>query len=199
MPGFDAALEAKRARGREYARRRRASNPEAVRDELRAWRAANSDHVKAHDAAYHQRNLEKRRASSASWRAANPERARANRRASYAANAESSRACSLAWQRANPERHADTESRRRARIAGAPAVEKIDRAAIIARDKSTCYLCGRKCGEGTDLPLHLDHVIALDDPEVRGDHTAANLAVACGPCNSRKRNRPVMAQLRLVG
>ncbi len=88
-------------------------------------------------------------------------------------------------QRRRDNRHVlrDCDARRRARKRNAPRIEKIDRAAIIARDNGTCYLCGCKPA-GRDLTL--DHVIPL----VRGgSHTADNLRVACRSCNSSKRTR----------
>ncbi|MES2460857.1 MAG: HNH endonuclease [Armatimonadota bacterium] len=71
-------------------------------------------------------------------------------------------------------------SPRRMRIARAPRVEKIDRALIIARDDSTCYLCGRRVEKKT---LQIDHVHPLAKG---GSHTYDNLRVACASCNSRK-------------
>lgn len=82
----------------------------------------------------------------------------------------------------------------------APTVEKVDRAAIIARDKSTCYLCEVLLTPGWELTL--DHLIPL----VRGgDHTAANLRVCCRPCNSKKRHLTIteylerLSEARLIG
>ena len=75
---------------------------------------------------------------------------------------------------------AETASRRRARQASAAVIEKINRATVIARDASTCYLCNRVLTAGE---VALDHVIALARG---GDHSYANLRVACHPCNRRK-------------
>jgi len=69
---------------------------------------------------------------------------------------------------------------RRARKAAAPVVEPIRRAMVVERDASTCYLCGKVL---TDAEITLDHVIPLARG---GNHTEANLRVACRPCNSRK-------------
>lgn len=79
---------------------------------------------------------------------------------------------------------------RRARLANAPKVEPIDRARIIRRDGSRCYLCGRT------LKRHevtLDHITPLARG---GEHTEANLAVACQSCNSSKGARPIPAHKR---
>jgi 5-methylcytosine-specific restriction endonuclease McrA len=53
---------------------------------------------------------------------------------------------------------------------------------IIARDKSTCYLCGKVCEKHE---IHLDHVIPLSRG---GEHTIDNIKVACATCNLRKRD-----------
>src|SRR6185503_12538801 len=85
------------------------------------------------------------------------------------------------WRTANRERSREYGRARHARKQGAPAVEKIDRAAIIARDNSTCYLCGT--GSLTN-EITLDHVLPLSRG---GSHTADNLRVACVSCNCRKK------------
>lgn len=91
------------------------------------------------------------------------------------------------WNRENARKHkqrrADERARRRARQVGAPEVEKIDRASIIARDQSMCHLCGEFVSPGQ---MTLDHVVALARG---GNHTASNLKVAHRSCNSRKGRR----------
>lgn len=73
----------------------------------------------------------------------------------------------------------DVSARRRARKLNT-TVEHFTRAEIIARDDSTCYLCGKRCAPDE---IHLDHVIPLSKG---GPHTRDNLRVACAPCNIRK-------------
>jgi 5-methylcytosine-specific restriction endonuclease McrA len=71
------------------------------------------------------------------------------------------------------------DARRRAKLAGA-TVEVFTREEIIARDKATCYLCDSV----TRLEMiHLDHVIPLSRG---GDHSRANVRVACATCNLAK-------------
>lgn len=77
---------------------------------------------------------------------------------------------------------ADAIERCRATGYGAK-VEAVNRDRIIRRDNATCYMCLRKLGK---RDIHLDHVVPL---ERGGDHTEANLKVACRPCNLRKSNR----------
>lgn len=133
--------------------------------EARAWRENNPEEARERDARSRAKNGEKRRAAYRAWYAANPEKVRAAKRAS---------------RQRYPEKHAEHEARRRALKQGTPAVEKIDRVAIIARDNSTCYLCERVLSRNE---ITLDHYIPLS---AGGPHTAANLRVACRSCNSRK-------------
>ena len=69
---------------------------------------------------------------------------------------------------------------RRSRIVRASVAGKIDRAVIIARDNSTCYLCGKRVAK---KHLQIDHVQPLAKG---GAHTYENLRVACAACNGRK-------------
>lgn len=76
-------------------------------------------------------------------------------------------------------RRLDRGSVRRARERHNDA-RAVDRQAIIDRDQSRCYLCGKVC-----LPhqIHLDHIVPLARG---GAHRADNLAVACAQCNIMK-------------
>lgn len=96
------------------------------------------------------------------------------------ANREQVRAAGRRYNKSHHATRADNSLRRRARKANAPVVEVIQRAAVIARDASTCYLCARVL---SDEEITLDHVVALARG---GDHAHANLRVACHPCNRRK-------------
>jgi 5-methylcytosine-specific restriction endonuclease McrA len=75
---------------------------------------------------------------------------------------------------------AGTVAPRRARISRALKIEEIDRRVIIERDKSTCYLCGKRVEKKV---LQIDHVLPLAKG---GPHTYDNLRVACALCNCRK-------------
>lgn len=70
---------------------------------------------------------------------------------------------------------------------------EIERAYIIERDGGRCHLCGKVCEVAE---IHLDHVVPLARG---GDHSAANLRVACATCNLSKGARAVGEQLLLVG
>lgn len=82
-------------------------------------------------------------------------------------------------RQARHDAHADRYARRRARKLNA-TVETFTRAEIIERDHATCYLCGKHCDPDD---IHLDHVIPLSRG---GEHSRANVKVACSTCNVRK-------------
>lgn len=84
--------------------------------------------------------------------------------------------------------HRRAKAKRRAREAGAPIIEPVDRAEIILRDNGICHLCGKQPSEAD---LTIDHVIPLFRG---GSHTKANMRVACRKCNSRKGTR-LLAEL----
>lgn len=71
--------------------------------------------------------------------------------------------------------------------------DPVSRAYIIARDKSRCHLCGKRCERDE---IHIDHLIPVS---LGGKHVPENLRVACAGCNTRKGARPANDQLMLVG
>jgi 5-methylcytosine-specific restriction endonuclease McrA len=126
------------------------------------WRAANKVRLDEYQKTYNQQNAERKREY-----------------AKHRRSTEEGRAYIREWERTHG---ADKAARRRARIAGV-TTEPVDRNAIIKRDKVTCYLCNTKLKW---REVTLDHVIPLARG---GSHTAANLRVACGPCNFSKQHR----------
>lgn len=95
------------------------------------------------------------------------------------------------YRRAHLARYAEHAAHRRARKLHAPVVEQIDRAAIIARDRSLCHICGLSVSHAD---MSLDHLIPL---AVGGEHSARNLAVAHILCNKKRGKGYLPAQLRL--
>lgn len=83
------------------------------------------------------------------------------------------------WKKSDDKNYRN-DAKRRARKAGTETSERISRSEIIARDKSTCHLCGKKCKRDK---IHLDHVVPLAKG---GTHTADNLRVAHAHCNMLK-------------
>lgn len=86
----------------------------------------------------------------------------------------------------------DKSARRRVKKNGVGQVSKVDRAAVIARDRSLCHICGEPVVHRKDLSI--DHLIPVIDG---GDHTPRNLAVAHIWCNKRRGAGRLPAQLRL--
>lgn len=115
--------------------------------------------------------------------AANPEPNLTATKARRVRNPEYFREYMRRWRANNRNRINELVARRSERIRNAPVVEQIDRDAIVARDNSTCYLCGRQLATGD---IHIDHVVPLSRG---GTHTADNLRVACQHCNNRKYNK----------
>lgn len=165
-------------------RGRRATKEQRL-EERRLSRLRNLDHERARarwraaNASPERRAREKE--YKLAWAAAHPEVGQAWVRA----NRVRAREYKQRWVAANPDKSAELKARRRARERSAPLVEKVDRKAVIARDDSTCYLCHVVCAprDPNGPRLHLDHVVPLSRG---GEHTAANLAVLCIACNSRK-------------
>lgn len=94
------------------------------------------------------------------------------------------RAYMTRWVGANRQHLYSLNALRDKRIKGnTNVVEYVERDTIIARDDSTCYLCGRLLA-GNEI--HIDHVVPISRG---GTHTADNLRVACQPCNNRKYNK----------
>lgn len=157
----------------------------ARKDGLFPWcRECVAAHHKAQDPAL-------KRAASRKHYWLDPEKHRAKARERYAQDPE------LMQERCRRSRQKDpTASRRaaherRARIKGASEIERIDREAVIARDKSICHICGKK----VTRDITLDHLIPLSEG---GPHTMANLRVAHRSCNSKRRDGRTDAQLLLI-
>lgn len=85
-----------------------------------------------------------------------------------------------AYHRTHLQQYADRVQNYRARKKKATLVGKIDRAAVIKRDRSTCYWCRRVLQLNE---ISLDHIIPISKG---GTHSETNLTVSCKPCNSSK-------------
>lgn len=161
-----------------------------------AWRKANPDKARMATLAWREANAERVRLVKALWRKNNPEKVRATRRSLQSGRASSARwkknnpekhrAMFARWQKNNRERLAEYRSRRRARKANAPVIEKINRLDIAERGGWKCYLCAVSLTKRT---LTLDHVVALSK---KGEHSDRNLKACCRSCNSRKKDRQML-------
>lgn len=163
---------------------------DAARARQKKWREANKETLSLKSKARYDANPEKHRAIRRRWwanltpeqRVALNEREREHKRV-YMLKYPRRKLVQDNWRKRYPEKHAARQQRRVARQNNAPRIEDIDRLAIIERDNGTCYLCGVK---PLGRMLCLDHVVPLSRG---GTHTADNLRVACGRCNTRKGNK----------
>jgi len=146
----------------------------------RQYIAKHREHLNQRRKERYEANLEKSRLRQREVYQRNRERIREQNRGYYLQNREQIIARVKAWRHKNPSKLRDQIVRRQVRKLNAPVVEIIDRDAIIERDKSTCYLCGRVLMKSE---VRLDHVIPLSRG---GPHTADNLRVACNSCNCKK-------------
>lgn len=173
---------------KEYQRQYYLANREKLKARSAQWYAENRDQGIASRKAYAEEHRERLAAISRErWATHYAGKPRKN------IDPVKSRERSRRWKQANPEVVLEQSNRRRARKLNAPAVEKIDRASIIARDSSRCHLCGKKV-HASDI--HLDHLVPLSKG---GEHTARNLAVAHSRCNMIRSDGRLPAQLLLIG
>lgn len=173
---------------RERAKLYRAANPDKCKQVVKEWAASNAGRRREYGRNWRAENSERAREYKRRWNDDNPRpetaESRARRRAKYHADPQK-------WQL---ERQREWAKRtgyntvktaaRRARMMNAPKIEKIDRAAIIERDKRTCHLCGLYIADPKQITL--DHVIPLARG---GAHTADNLRAAHWSCNSSKKDK----------
>ena len=151
----------------------------AKADYMRRWRAGNLEHSKELEAASRERHREVRRERDRAYYAANRDAIVARRKP--VDDAEMAR--KRRWSDAHPERArqlaTERQQRRQARLSAA-MVERVDRAAVIARDGGICGICAQPVSISD---VELDHIIPL---ALGGRHSSDNLQVAHSRCNRRK-------------
>lgn len=105
--------------------------------------------------------------------------------AEYSENAETHRRRVRAYQKSNPEifRRKDL---RRAALKAEAFVEDVEMAVLLERDGSDCYLCRQPLDFDTPRAIHIEHRTPISRG---GEHSYANVALACMKCNVRKRHR----------
>lgn len=170
-PCYCLRVKAETARNREAINARRravyTARIEEMRERDRLRRLRQRDIIRERKRLAHLKNPEPMRTRALQWRREHLEEARRKARE---------------YQKSNPGPQWARNATRRARVRNAPVVEKVDRQAIIERDRSLCGVCGQVVAP---KDIHLDHIVPL---YLGGTHTADNLRVTHRLCNlSRKR------------
>lgn len=163
-----------RAKGRTYAAKRFAENPEAIREKAAVSR---------------KKRLPQLAAAMRKKRAADPERYREQQRQRRAQNPEYDKA----WRKAHPDVHRLTESRRRARKRGLPdTFTKSERVFMLHYWHHACAVCSNQ--EGFWHILADDHWIPFSSPDCPGT-VATNIIPLChgqNGCNNSKNGQDPM-------
>lgn len=128
---------------------------------------------------------QKHNESSRAWRAANKESVskynreynQANRDALLTYHSEYNKSHSL-------QRRQAAEKRRALKLEA--FVEDVDIQVLIERDGTACYLCEAELMFDVDRAVHLEHKTPISRG---GEHSYANTALACAPCNLSKRDK----------
>ena len=155
------------------------------------WNKDHPEQFAATNQRSYQAHREERMECHAAYREENREDTRIRGRRSRARNPEHYQKKNAQWRKDNPTKITEYAQERRARILNAPVVERIDRKAIIARDRSICHICGKHI---IPTEMSLDHLVPLARG---GSHAAQNLACAHRRCNSQRSTDAKPAQLRL--
>ena len=95
------------------------------------------------------------------------------------------------WYRARGRLPRDEQLAKEWEAARRRVAQKLDRLAILERDRLRCRYCGR-----VGVNLAIDHVLPISRG---GGAEASNLVAACKSCNSRKKDRtPQEAGMKLL-
>jgi 5-methylcytosine-specific restriction endonuclease McrA len=169
---------AHRARCKDWAAR----NPAAALRLSREWRDRNAEKEAERHRRNYAANPEQRRAAVRKSYQRHREKRLAHDRAHHAAKRDQYRAYNRKYRAENPDKCREWAAKRRA-IKLATQTEPVNYAAVFARSKGVCHICGQSVAGG---PYHFDHVIPLSKG---GTHTEDNIAVAHASCNQRKWNK----------
>jgi len=182
-----------------YLARCKACHKAAVTRRYRTMKAdpALAEAYRAYQRLRYAKNPSKQRAAEARYRAKDPEtflhKARKRALKSIAKHHAKALQRSAAYKKAHPEIHAEHQRRRRALLLNAPVVEKIIAELIYKRDRWICQICFKRVAR---KDATLDHVVPLSKV---GEHSYRNVVLAHFVCNSRKGNRAIPQQMRLLG
>jgi 5-methylcytosine-specific restriction endonuclease McrA len=154
-----------------------------------AWRKANLGRVRKSQRAYKQRHSEKikqyNKVQNARYKKLHAEAIKEYMRRWNATHAPERREYVNQRYREDPEyrrRVIDRVAARRAKNQSVPSDITLERIELLkAAQKYRCAYCDRK------RRLTIDHIIPVSK---NGVHMMFNIALACRPCNSRKKDRP---------
>jgi hypothetical protein len=179
----ETCAELVRARGRASAKRRRAANPEKLRQATADWKAKNPDAVRAMVKRWKVENKEHVREYQQEWQRANPERVREFGRINYARHREEGKERTRQWRLKNPEHARALRSAYRARQLRAPGAHShVEWLARCAQFQHRCFYCD------AEAVLTADHLIALS---AGGSNDIENVVPACLSCNASKQDTEV--------
>ena len=177
------------ARKAEYSKQ----NPEKIKETAAASYARNIEKRRAEARAAHHRNKDEVRARKAAYYAKNRDEILASKAAYYARNAEEIKAARKTYVNTNPEKIITHNRNRKAKKKAADGFHtKADIQRIHAAQGGKCAICRKKL----EPNFHVDHIKPLSKG---GSNWPSNLQVACGPCNTRKRDRDPIDHMRSLG
>lgn len=174
----------------------RERNKEKVKENNRRYREEHKEELKQYLKEYREKNKEILREKNRQFRKDNPEKVKARRKQDQERHKE--RIDSYArtyrkenydqvyqviqnWKKKNPERVAIYHSDRRGRVLGAEGSHTLhDIEKLREEQKGHCYYCQRV------TKLTVDHKTPVSRG---GSNNPDNLCLACGPCNSQKRDK----------
>ena len=176
----------------EYNRRYKAARREQISAYNKAWHQRNLDAKRAYALAYYYANHEARVEYDRRYKAEHADQIRERDRIKWIANADRLRAFNRRYKAANPEANRAREMKRRG-IKAAAICEHgpkcVDATFLKAIYASECIYCGQPAE-------HADHFIPL----ARGGlHCVENIVPACAACNSAKSHRDPAEWMESLG
>lgn len=164
-----------------YMRRYRHADPEGERNRARRYRAAHPAEIKERAHQYQQTHREQERERYKRRRAADPDKLREYSRRSRHKHIDAARLKGQQHYRANPDQYRQKVNRRRAAKQNAGGEFTLSDARKLLATQKRCYICKRRFTK--KYKPTFDHVTSLAKG---GSNDRSNIALACGPCNSRK-------------
>ena len=169
-----------RAANSEKLKAHRVENLEKINIERRAWAAANKEKVQASNLNFRKANPEKIRAISMAYRKANHEKVIAATKAWRAANQDKTKAYSLEYAEKNAESRRIWQQNRRSReLFNGGKLSKGLAEKLFQLQKGKCPCCKQPLGNN----YHLDHIVPL---ALGGSNTDNNIQLLRKQCNNQK-------------